>query len=234
MVDPNDPQQLKESRRVEFLLKMYDQMFADINRHILVVWQSVGVLFGAAAIFALVEKQVITLDFACAIFVIVAGWSVSNSLEAGYWYNRNLAIIANIERQFLLKSDLKDVHYYFGAHRPKNKLLDQLWLQIILATLISAIFLAFHFATRVQPGFRAPVSNFEWQRALPYIVLIVVVILLWCEVSRLDKKYKEFLENSPGVDVDITGIKYGIGHGGPQPIGSQNPPNAEPPKNPKI
>ena len=48
-----------EHDRKEFLLKMYDQMFNDINTHILVVWQSVGVVVGAFAVFALVEKNII-------------------------------------------------------------------------------------------------------------------------------------------------------------------------------
>jgi hypothetical protein len=34
-----------------------------------------------------------------------------------YWYNRNLVIIANIERQFLGR---KEIHYYFGKHRKKS------------------------------------------------------------------------------------------------------------------
>jgi hypothetical protein len=216
MADSIDLQQLKETKRQDFLFKMYDQLFADIDQHILVVWQSVGVLFGGVAIFALVEKQVITLDFACAIFVVLAGWSIAHSIQAGYWYNRNLAIIANIERQFLRPTDLREVHYYFGAHRPKNKLLDQLWLQIILATLITAIFLCLHFVTRVQPGLNAPLSHFEWQRALPYMVLIIVALLLKWETRRANRKYAEFIRNSPGLQVDTTQIEYGIGHGGRQ------------------
>ena len=54
-------------QRADFLMRMYDQMFNDINTHILVVWQSVGVLIGAFAIFALAEKQIITIDIASAI-----------------------------------------------------------------------------------------------------------------------------------------------------------------------
>lgn len=216
MADSGQQQNSLDDKRREFLLKMYDQMFSDINRHILVVWQSVGVLLGGAAIFALVEKQVITLDLACAIFVVLAGWSVGHCLEAGYWYNRNLAIIANIERQFLKETDLRDIHYYFGAHRPKNKLLNQLWLQIILAALTCALFLGFHFSTRVSPGFSAPISNFEWQRALPYAALIVVGSLIWKQKLLLDEKYAEFIKNSPGAPVDTTGIVYGVGHGGQQ------------------
>ena len=42
--------------RQELLLKMYDQLFNDINTHIIVVWQSVGVVVCAFALLALVEK----------------------------------------------------------------------------------------------------------------------------------------------------------------------------------
>jgi hypothetical protein len=216
MVDQGERQESTPQERKEFLFKMYDQMFNDIDRHIMVVWQSIGVLLGGAAIFALVEKQIITIDLACAIFIVLAGWSVAHCLEAGYWYNRNLAIIANIERQFLRVSDLRDIHYYFGKHRPKNKLLDQLWFQIVLSILISAILLGFHFTTRVRPGLSAPLSNFELLRALPYITLLVVVGLIVWEVVRLNRKYAEFMRNSPGIQVDTQGIDYGIGHGGRQ------------------
>src|SRR5436190_17814795 len=115
--------------RNEFLMKMYDQMFADINRNVLVVWQTVGVLVGAFAVFALVEKAILSLDFATTFVVLISGWSVAHLYEATYWYNRNLAIIANIERQFLTARDLKDIHYYFGEHRKVNKMLDQFKIQ---------------------------------------------------------------------------------------------------------
>ncbi len=92
--------------RNDFLMKMYDQMYADINRNVLVVWQSVGSLIGALAVYALVEKDLISLDFATAFVVLLCGWSIAHLYEATYWYNRNLAIIANIEKQFLLKTGL--------------------------------------------------------------------------------------------------------------------------------
>lgn len=213
MAEPIDAQQLREAKRQEFLFKMYDQMFADIDRHILVVWQSVGLLLGGAAIFALVEKQIITLDIACAIFVVLAGWSVSHSIEAGYWYNRNLVIIANIERQFLRSTDLKEIHHYFGKHRPKNTLLKQLWLQIILSILITAIFLAFHFLTRVKPGFSAPIAAFDFERTFPYIALVVVVALLIWQKSLRNKDYVEFLQGSPGLSVGSLGGQNETGAG---------------------
>src|SRR5436190_7893343 len=57
--------------RREFLLEMYRQMFADINRHMTVVWQAVSVVVGAFAILALVEKNIIPIDLAVSLIVIL-------------------------------------------------------------------------------------------------------------------------------------------------------------------
>jgi hypothetical protein len=100
--------------RQEFLLKMYDQLFNDINRHILVVWQSVGVLLSAFAVFALAEKGILPVDYGVTLMMLLVGWLFAHLADASYWYNRNNAMIANIEKQFLLPSDLRDIHYYFA------------------------------------------------------------------------------------------------------------------------
>ncbi len=206
---PDDP----KTRRSDFLLKMYDQMLADINRHIMVVWQSVGTLVGAIAVFALVEKQVLSSDFASAFMVVIAAWLIGHVYEGAYWYNRNLAIVANIERQFLHASDLRAIHYYFGRHRRVNSLLDQLKLQYFLAIGVAFLFLLYHFTQRVLPGFTAPFRNFEPLRALPYACVLVVIPLLDKFRRRLNTKYQEFLDRSPGIEVDTTGVNYdGIGH----------------------
>jgi len=34
----------QEKKRLDFLIAMYNQLMGDINRHIVVIWQSVGVL----------------------------------------------------------------------------------------------------------------------------------------------------------------------------------------------
>src|ERR1700733_12699076 len=96
-----DPQKA----RSDFLIAMYNQMMNDINRHIIVVWQAVGVLFGAFAVLALVEKQIITMDVAASLIIILCIWVIAHVYDSSYWYNRNLVIIANIERQFLRHED---------------------------------------------------------------------------------------------------------------------------------
>lgn len=200
-------------RRDEFLVEMYQQMFNDINRHIMVVWQSVGVVVGAFAIFALVEKHVLSLDIAASIMILLCAWLYAHLVDSGYWYNRNLAIIANIERQFLTKDDLRNIHYYFGKHRPTNKMITHLRIQQALGVGLSGLILLYHFLTRVWPGFSLPLSMFEPVRALPYVVAVAAIIYGVFLRKDRDKAYAEFIENSPGIDVDTQAVKYGTGHG---------------------
>jgi len=200
-------------RRDTFLIEVYKQMFNDINRHILVVWQSVGVLVGAFAVLSLVEKKVISLDVASSIIVLLCAWLFAHVFDASYWYNRNLVIIANIERQFLLQKDLGEIHYYFGKHRRDNKMIWHLRIQCALGTGLALIILAVHFYYQVIPGLNLAMSQFDPIRALPYLVAIVSVIYCASVKRNRDASYAEFLTNSPGIPVSTTDMSYGVGHG---------------------
>jgi hypothetical protein len=199
--------------RRTFLLEMYRQMFADINRHMTVVWQSVSVLVGAFALFALVEKAIVPLDVAVSLVVMLCAWLYAHMLDAAYWYNRNLVIIANIERQFLSSSDLKDIQYYFGAHRSKrNKMITHLQIQSALGVGIGILVLLLHFAERVWSGLASPWSAFEPSRILPYLTAIGAA--LYCRWLAGDRRsaYGTFVQNSPGIAVSTDGIVFGPGH----------------------
>jgi hypothetical protein len=202
-------------RRDEFLLEMYKELLGDINRHILVVWQSVGVLIGALALFSLVEKDVVPLDIAASVIVLLGGWLLGHLQDAAYWYNRNLVIIANIERQFLKQADLKNIHYYFGAHRPDNRPIAHLRIQQHLAMSLIGLVLIFHFIKRVLPGFHLPWSDFDPERALPYLLALGGIWYGHYWYMHGKKKYAEILKHSPGIHVDTTGVQYGAGHGFP-------------------
>jgi len=200
------------ARRADLLLKMYDQMFNDINRHILTVWQTIGTLAGAVALLGLVEKRVVSMDMAVALIVIVSAWSISHSYDSAYWYNRNLIIIANIERQFLKSSDLRDIHYYFGGHRKTNTMLTHLRIQYVFAVAVAGIGILYHFLVQIVPAFGAPFSQFQPERSLPYLAVGAAIVWLgWLRAKRT-KSYNEMLENSPGIEIDNTGITYGTGH----------------------
>jgi len=196
--------------RKELLLKMYDQMFNDINRHIMVVWQSVGVLIGAFAIFALVEKNIISPDLASALVILIASWLLANLLDSSYWYNRNLIIIANIERQFLNEQDIRDIHYYFGKHRKKGSMLTHLRVQFGLGVGVTLLVLVYHFFTQIYPVIDGSIT--KPQKGLPYLVLLVAAVLLLLLHSSRKAAYQEFLDNSPGISVKTGTARYGAGH----------------------
>jgi hypothetical protein len=195
---------------------MYNQMFNDINTHIIVVWQSISVLIGAFAVLALVEKKVITLDIGASVILLLCGWVLANLLDSAYWYNRNLVMIANIERQFLVPTDAHDIHYYFTAHRPNNKMITYLRIQTALGVGIGILMVLFHFITRVWPGLGLPFKYFDVQRTFPYLVVAVVAVYVYRIRKHRDRSYAEFLANSPGVQVSAENIRYGEGHGFPR------------------
>jgi hypothetical protein len=205
-----------DKQRSDFLMHMYDQMFNDINTHILVVWQSVGVLIGAFAIFALVEKKIITFDLSSALIVMLGAWLVAHLYDASYWYNRNLVIIANIERQFLVNADLNDIHYYFGKHRKTSSMITHLRIQYLLAVGIVSLVLYYHFTKYFWPV-REHIVTWHVHSArltvlLPYAVLIIAIVLLWYFRTLQADKYRKFVANSPGRALDTQGVKYGRGH----------------------
>jgi hypothetical protein len=191
------------SKRDSFLLAMYSQMWDNIDRHIMVVWQSVGTLAGAFAVSALVEKQVLSLDWAVTVIVLVAAWQVAHTVDAGFWYNRNLAIVSNIERQFLTPNDSADIHPYFAKRRPA-KLLDHLKIQFAFGTAVALLVLTYHFNREVWPGVGAPWSTFDFRKAMPYVTFAICCILLLALHQHQTRKYaKDFPEtDSSRTDAD--------------------------------
>ncbi len=203
------------SGRRELLLHMYDQMFNDIDRHINIVWQPITVLVGSAALLAAGTQQLISIDIAVALIILLVGWLIATIYDSSYWYNRNLMIIANIERQFLKKSDLKEIHYYFGKHRRKQEMLTHLRIQWVLALGIGIISLAYHIV-RQRLNLLCWISNHgtgcSVEVLIPYIVVVGAIIWSCVVKWQRGKSYEEFIKNSPGIPIDTTGIEYGIGH----------------------
>lgn len=205
--------------RSTFLLEMYRQMFSDINRHMTVVWQSVSVVVGAFALLALAEKNIVPVDIAVSLIVILCAWLFAHMLDAGYWYNRNLVIIANIERQFLLQADLKNIQYYFGQHRSKkNKMITHLRIQAMLGVSLAVLVIMFHLFSQILPGIQIEHSAFDPVKTLPYLALLGSIgFCVWLKKDR-NSAYANFVTNSPGIDVNTDGIIYGTGHTVDDPI----------------
>jgi len=182
-----------DADRTALLLQMYRRRFDDIDRHIRVVWQSIGAVVGAFALFAMVERDTVPLDLAVAIVVLLNAWSSAQVIDASYWYNRNVVIAANIEREFLRGEDVALIHGYFFVHRAGNTMISYLRIQLWLAGGLAALVLLFH-ALALLRGER-PLEN---TAALPYLVAGFAIVLLHLLQSRADRQYAEFLKVSPG------------------------------------
>ena len=197
-------------RRDKFLIHMYDQMFNDINRHITIVWQPIAVIFSSFALFAAGVTDKIPIDFAITFIVLLIGWFISILYDSSYWYNRNLVIIANIERQFLRVSDKHDIHYYFTKHRSSQTMLTHLRINWCLGSAIGILVLLYHLIYEII--LRPCTSQFRLESICPYVTagIVLIFVLYWRRHRRIS--YEKFLKNSPGIEVDSTGIEFGVGH----------------------
>ena len=200
------------NRRDHFLIAMYNQLMNDINRHIVVVWQSIATLVAAIAAFSLVKDNIISLDIAVSIVLITCIWMVAHVYDASHWYNRNLVIIANIEKQFLTREDLRNIHFYFGKHRPTGTMISHLKIQWRLGVSVLVLVLIFHIYAVLIPICKGT-TKFEIFNAAPWIIAIAGCFI-WYNIAKSgEKKYAEFLRNSPGIEVDTSGVEYRSGHG---------------------
>jgi hypothetical protein len=205
---------MSKSSRDTFLIEMYSQLMNDINRHIIVVWQSIATLVAAIAALGLVEKGVIPLSIAVSLILLVATWLLLHVIDASYWYNRNLAMIANIERQFLKDTDKNEIHYYFTKHRPNNAMISHLKIQRLLALAVAALVLVFHFTVDILPAIQnSCIFELSILNLFPYIIALLSTLYCIKFQGKKNNNYLEFLANSPGREMDETGIEFGSGHG---------------------
>jgi hypothetical protein len=199
-----------EKRRYDFLLKLYDQLWNSINARLSLIWESIGILVSAFAIFALTEKNIISLSIASAIMVVLSAWYIAHNIDMSYWYNRNLAMIANIERQFLFVEDAKLIYWYFISHVKKNKMVTYLQIQTMLGFGISLIVLLLHIIQNVFPIIRCE-KPFTYEILLPYILLAIAIWLLIRFRNKRNKEYDDFLKLSPGKDISEKAKEIGFG-----------------------
>jgi len=201
--------------RAALLLAMYRATWDNINRHILVVWQSIAAVLAALGASYLSGRNLIAPDLAAVFVVLATGWSLSHSIDAKGWYNRNLLIIANIERQFLLPSDAEKIHPFFGGEPRRSKMIEHLLIQSVLACAIGGLVLLGHFLDRVVPGLdiSRPIDPL---RCLPYITTVGVLgFVVWLN-RHVNANYEKLTSHSwvRRVDGQAPRAETGDGQGG--------------------
>jgi len=190
---------IMETDRKEFLFHIYEQMWLNINRHILVVWQSVGVVVGSFAALSLVEKRVVTLDVAAILILLLATWLVAHTHDANVWFYRNHTVIRNIERQFFSVEDKDTIHPFFCEQRDPRKMLMHLKIQKLLGYSVAGVILLHHLKERMLPALVVvvPVTEFAF-RATPYLVAAVLLVVIARFAKRSREKNRHMADNSPG------------------------------------
>jgi hypothetical protein len=184
--------------RTEFLLEMYRQTSNHLNRHVLLLWQCVALLGGAYAAFAFQEKSVISIHLATAIALLLCGWFCANVFDAYAWFDRNLVIIANIERLFLDKQDAALVHPFFLDHRKAEDPVQHFRIQLFLGMMIAALVALVHLFKQVIPSLIIPNGVFDPELAMPYVTLGISIWYCVGIKSKMLKKASDLRALSSG------------------------------------
>ena len=216
-VETND-KEIIATERADFLKAMYLQLNSEMTRHLELAWQAVGVVVGSLAAMVLGTKGYIQIDIATLLIIIMFYWLVAHTIDSNYWYNRNLTIIANIERQFLTKEDLKSIHFYFATHLKDDKFLADLKIHVNFAFGTIIIALVNHLVFHINRIINNVKLGFDWNNGFSVVDIILFftpyigfAVTLYClnkfKVRRI-KDFKNFKRISPGIYVDDTDIEY--------------------------
>lgn len=198
-------------RRSDFLIAMYGELMEDINRHIVVIWQMVGVVTASVAALVLAEKNNIPSAYAIVLILGVCTWALEHLHDSNFWYNRNLVMITNIERVFLRPSDLNLIHPYFGKHRSESSFLTHLSIQkkyVISVGFLSVFYFFFH---SIWPYLNCK-YGFDFSKILPVPFLLYFIYQIQALAEKYEKKYAEFLAIAPGIEVP-NDVDFGTTHG---------------------
>jgi len=176
--------------RAEVLLVMYRAMWDNVNRHIVVVWQAMTPLLAALAGEYLANQQLISRDLAAAAVLVVCAWVLAHILDASAWCNRNLLIIANIERELLPEEDAHKIHPYFLKARQAS-MLEHLRIQFFLGCLVATFILVQHALLQLIPSLRQ--DQFFPTETIPYGVALGAALVLGMLRRHFRKQYDRLL-----------------------------------------
>lgn len=131
----------------KFLIHVYDQMFATINRIHNSIWNMAVAVGGGVGIVKLYSEYCCNciLNFAIFGYLIALSWILTRLVDFNYWCNRNLFIIHKIEDRFLgLTSD-----HIYGNFRPPtaestNTIKTTIFIQIVFVGTIQIGTLLFY------------------------------------------------------------------------------------------
>lgn len=168
----------------KFLIHVYDQMFATINRIHNSIWNMVVIIGGGIGVLKIYSECGYNHTFAFAIIVYITAlsWILMRLYDFNYWCNRNLFIIKNIEDRFL-GVDAKKI---YGNFRPqdvnkKNDIRFTIALQMVFVYVVLIDTLCFYFCVS-SSGFRTQMKSLTdfasvlWFGIAPFLPALIVYI----------------------------------------------------------
>lgn len=178
----------------KILIEMYSQLMHDVKRHVVIVWQSICMLIAAITAFALIKDNLFSLDMAASVALIACIWLLVHVYDSSFWYNRNIAIIDNIEKQFLRQDESGVMKSFFSESHPKGVYLSHC-VQRALGISVAVLVLGFQFYETILPILLGR-TDFEVLNSAPWVIA-ACGILIWAIKSYSNiKKYDEFIKNS--------------------------------------
>lgn len=191
----------EEEARKQFLMNMYNQVWNNMNRHINLIWQPVTVIFTVFGSIIAVESQKVDLSI---IFIViflaflVVGWFLAHVYDSAYWYNRNLVIVTNIEKEFLVEKDAKEIHYFFTRPHPiENKMITHFKIQYALGIGLSAVIFVYFITKLTQNNFGIVNISISLPY-LPYVGLLIAAIYVSYIRWTRNTAYTDLVTKSPG------------------------------------
>lgn len=181
--------------RNDFLINMYNQAFNNINRHIILVWQTISILVGAFLSLFFTEKYNISIWLTSLLLIVYMVWMIAHLIDGNHWFQRNLHIITNIEKNFLTKDDINLIHNYFSKNIKSNKMIESFKIQIILASVIWILMLMYLY-------YKATLTLSLCLFFIYFLISVILVILLRIYYKSNCKKIEKLINDSPGKELE--------------------------------
>jgi hypothetical protein len=182
--------------RQQFLMNMYDQMWNNTTRHITLIWQPIIVIF--ATIGAIMAAEIKDLNFvAISIFIslafLIIGWYLAHVHDSSGWVNRNLVIISNIEKQFLVVSDETEIHPYFNSDPKKREMIEHFQIQYFLGLTLGFAVTIYYIWKIIQNNL-----GFVNEIIIPIAGFIIASAYVLIIRTRVRTKFEDLVKVSTG------------------------------------
>lgn len=181
--------------RNDFLLNMYNQAFNNINRHIVIVWQTISILAASFVSILLSEKYDISIWISSILLIVYIVWMISHIIDAEHWFKRNLHIITNIEKNFLKKDDLELIHPYINNDVKHETMIESFRIQIFFACTIWIFILLYLF-------YKASITSSMGLFFSYFCISVILSLILNAYHENNANKIKTLVKNSPGKSLD--------------------------------